>query len=123
MPYMSLLNFEHPLHPTDSALTPSFLSHILFSVEKITDFDGPLSLIGSTFNLFTSNKFSRDDVEQHLRQGVSLYGEEEMIRNITRFIVHSMSLDQRTPKQQMFVKICGNFGLINVEILGISKSK
>lgn len=120
---MRLLDSEILLNPIDSALKPSFLSQVLFSVERITDFDGSLSLIGSVFNVFTSNKLSTKGLEQHLLQGVSLYGEEEMIRNVTRFIAHVISFYQRTQKQQEFVKICGNLGLIDIDILGIPKEK
>lgn len=115
--------YELFLNPKDSALKPSILSQMLFSIERLIDNDGSLSLIGTAFQSFIEHKLSAQDLEKDLMQCVQLFGEEETIRNVTRFIVHVIPLDQRTQKQQQFVKICSTLGLINLEVLDLPKQK
>ncbi len=117
-------SYELLLNPIDSALQPSFLSQILFSVERVRDQDGSLSLIGAAFHLFTVNKLTPQELERHLLQGSqTLFGEKEMIKNVTRFILHVIPLDQRTPKQQAFVRMCSKLGLIDLDAVGIPVKK
>lgn len=115
--------YELFLNPKDSALKPSILSQMLFSIERVTDQDGSLSLISSIFHDFTTNKLSVRDLADNLVRGIELFGKQEMTKNVTRFIVHVIPLDQRTQKQQQFVKICSTIGLINLEVLDLPKQK